>query len=238
MSHHRPRSNLRLAPHVSHAGVTILYLVLVLAMTLGGLHLSWLRSTRAQWLAASELESFGAEVTWAWRLDDQIHERRYPVYEPPSFVLPGDSFVASVHLLFCSDPQLNEKLAALDRLPSLRCLALTNSRVDEATFRHLAGLSRLEWLDLHDTPLTDAALRRLSAFHSLEWLNLQNTRITDASVPHLARFKRLKRLNLGGTGVTPVGLRLLKAHFPDAEIRSRLPPLQSSVALGRSEMIF
>jgi hypothetical protein len=151
-------------------------------------------------------------------------------------VLPGDAFVAGVQISFCRDERLNEKLACLDALCGLRSLAVTNTSISPTAFRRLAGLTRLEWLDLHDTPLTDGGLRHLSAFARLERLNLQNTRITDSSLPHLSRFTRLKWLNVGGTGVTPAGLAFLKARLPNAEILSDLaspPQAAAPIEIGR-----
>jgi hypothetical protein len=185
------------------------------------------------------LEQLGGKIIWAWKLDHQVQECRVPCYEPPSFVLPGDAFVAGVHLSFCRDERISETLACLDALHRLRSLAVTNTSVSPAAFRHLACLSRLEWLDLHDTPLDDTGVRSLSAIARLERLNLQNTRITDASLPYLARFTRLKWLNVGGTGVTAAGLAFLKAHLPNAEIlteRASPPPAAAPTASGRRSM--
>jgi hypothetical protein len=151
-------------------------------------------------------------------------------------VLPGDAFVAGVQISFCRDERLNEKLACLDALCGLRSLAVTNTSISPTAFRRLAGLTRLEWLDLHDTPLTDGGLRHLSAFARLERLNLQNTRITDSSLPHLSRFTRLKWLNVGSTGVTPAGLAYLKARLPNAEIlsdRASPPQAAAPIEIGR-----
>lgn len=212
-------------------------LVVVLVLSAGGLQLSSYRGSHSQWRAAAELEQLGGKIIWAWKLDHQVQECRVPCYEPPSFVLPGDAFVAGVHISFCRDERLNEKLACLDALHCLRSLAVTNTSVGQTTFRHLAGLSRLEWLDLQDTPLTDGAVRHLSAFSHLERLNLLNTKITDASLPHLARFTRLKWLNVGGTGVTAAGLAYLKAHLPNAEILitpTSARPAATPIDIGRN----
>ncbi len=215
----------------------VVLLVLVSILSAVGLQLSSYWGSHSQWRAAAELERLGGKIIWAWKLDHQIQECRVPCYEPPSFVLPGDAFVAGVHLSFCRDPRLNEKLARLDALHGLRSLTVTNASVSQTAFRYLAGLSRLEWLDLHDTPLTDAGVCHLSAYAHLERLNLQNTRITDASLPHLARFSRLKWLSIRGTGVSAAGLAFLKAHLRDAEILTdhRSPtPAASPAATGRS----
>jgi hypothetical protein len=217
--------------------VVLLLLVSVSILSTGGLQLSSYRSSHREWRAAAELERLGGKIIWAWKLDPRVQECRVPCYEPPSFVLPGDAFVSGVHLSFCRDQRLTEKLACLDALHGLRSLAMTNTSVSQAAFRHLAGLSRLEWLDLHDTLLDDASLRHLSAMTHLERLNLQNTRITDASLPHLARFTRLEWLNVGGTGVSAAGLAFLKAHLPNAEILSDLAsphPAVFPIDIGRS----
>jgi hypothetical protein len=215
----------------------VVLLVLVLVLSAVGLQLSSYRGSHSQWRAATELERLGGKIIWAWKLDHQVQECRVPCYEPPSFVLPGDAFVAGVHLSFCRDERLNEKLACLEALHRMRSLAVTNASVSQTAFRHLAGLSRLEWLDLHDTPLTDAGVRHLSAFAHLERLNLLKTQITDASLPHLARFTRLKWLNVSGTGVTAGGLAYLKAHLPNAEIltdHTSAPPAATPINIGRN----
>jgi hypothetical protein len=215
----------------------VVVLVLIAILSAGGLQLSSYRGSHSQWRAAADLEQLGGKIIWAWKLDPKIQECRVPCYEPPSFVLPGDAFVAGVHISFCRDERLNEKLACLDALCGLRTLTVTNTSVSQAAFRHLAGLSRLEWLDLHDTPLADAGVRHLSAIAHLERLNLQNTRITDASLPHLARFTRLKWLNLGGTSVSAAGLAFLKAQLPNAEIltdHTSPPAAASPIRIGRN----
>jgi hypothetical protein len=118
---------------------------------------------------------------------------------------------------------------------SLRNLSLVRGEVSDDSLAHLAGCSRLEWLDLSFTtvtprglahlqplrglqrltlvgvPLDDTAGPELARLESLEELDLSGTRVTDAILPHVARLSKLKALRCSHTSLSNDGLMHLTA---------------------------
>lgn len=113
-------------------------------------------------------------------------------------------------------------LAVLARLPRLRVLDLGADRdngsdsptvVGDDTLAWIAGLDRLNELDLSCSRVTDDGLRRLAGLKRLTRLDLRDTSITDASLPVLLSLPSLEALTLEGTRVTPAALdRLARAR--------------------------
>jgi Leucine-rich repeat (LRR) protein len=93
---------------------------------------------------------------------------------------------------------------------TMRHVILTNNQqVDDAGLKVLAGLKRLNALDLHATQLTDTGVKELAGLKSLTWLSLYGTNVTDTGVKELAGLKNLRMLNLHSTKVTDAGLKAL-----------------------------
>ena len=84
-----------------------------------------------------------------------------------------------------------------------------NPRVTDAGLANLAGLSRLEYLNLQGTPITDAGLAHLADLPSLRRLYLVRTRVTDAGMHHVGKLKGLTFLTMYNTKVTDRGLEHL-----------------------------
>jgi hypothetical protein len=61
-------------------------------------------------------------------------------------------------------------------------------------------------------------MRRLAGLERLEYLNLVGTGITDAGVAHLESLRGLRTLYLWRTGVTGDGVERLKSSLPEAEV--------------------
>jgi hypothetical protein len=75
---------------------------------------------------------------------------------------------------------------------------------------HLAGLTSLRKLNLWRVPITDAGVASLAGLIKLEWLNLDNTQFfSDAGLVHLKDLKQLSFLHLGSTAVTDAGMSQL-----------------------------
>jgi hypothetical protein len=128
---------------------------------------------------------------------------------------------------------------ALGQLTNLRWLDLTACGVDDASLKELAGLRKLELLnlgtskvssvglkelasmtdlhslDLHRTNITDDGLKELTGFKKLKWLNISSvlgeSKITDAGVKNIAGKLDLQMLILSGTQVTDAGVKELAA---------------------------
>lgn len=82
-------------------------------------------------------------------------------------------------------------------------LQMANPDVTDETLKSLAGLDRLEILDIHDTQVTDRGLTILKALPALSTLYLKNTKITDQGFrDNLAAKESLVRLDLTGSGVS------------------------------------
>jgi hypothetical protein len=87
-------------------------------------------------------------------------------------------------------------------------------RVTDAGLGHLAGLSKLEYLNLQGQHITDAGLKHLKGMPNLQTLSLSFPVITDEGLKHLEGLQQLRGLHLYGTRVTPAGRAALKAKLP------------------------
>ena len=62
--------------------------------------------------------------------------------------------------------------------------------------QELAGLSRLEWLNLGYTQVTDAAMKDLAKLDTLKTLFLDRTHVTDISLQDLVKLNKLQMFSL------------------------------------------
>jgi len=100
-------------------------------------------------------------------------------------------------------------------------VGLTGYAVDDAALAaaRLDRLPDLRSLDLSDSRVTDAGLAGLAALTGLEELVLiGDIGVTDAGLAHLSGLTRLRKLDLHGTRVTPAGVARLRRALPHAEI--------------------
>ncbi len=93
-------------------------------------------------------------------------------------------------------------LAAVASCSALTDLSLESTAVGDAGLARLAGLSRLEWLNLYRTRITDRALKTLGAMPSLTHLPLGETAVTDQGVASLCGLPKLRYLGLRGNRIT------------------------------------
>lgn len=84
------------------------------------------------------------------------------------------------------------------------------------------SLPQLEALNLSETKITDASVRHVAKLKYLRKLNLQGDKITDAGLNALKRSTKLKSLNLKETQITVRGKRDLHKSLPNCEIRDSL----------------
>lgn len=115
-------------------------------------------------------------------------------------------------------------VAHLQELKNLKLLDLRNEkftatepktpRITDAGLKHLAGLTKLEHLNLQGQHITDDGLKHLSEMTNLQTLSLSFSGITDEGLKHLERLQKLRQLHLYGTRVTPEGRAALKAKLP------------------------
>ena len=97
---------------------------------------------------------------------------------------------------------------AVEGAESPRNPVTRRDRVTDPGMVHLKGLTRLEWLLLHDTQVGDAGLRHLKGLADLEFLFLHNTQVSDAGLEHLKGLSRLQILNVENTRVTDAGSKI------------------------------
>lgn len=130
-----------------------------------------------------------------------------------------------VHMSFFGSRGLSDKgVAHLQGLKNLTLLDLRNEsftatepkapRITDAGLKQLAGLTKLEYLNLQGQHITDGGLKHLSGMANLQTLSLSFSGITDDGLKHLEGLQNLRKLHLYGTRVTPHGLAALKEKVP------------------------
>jgi len=100
-------------------------------------------------------------------------------------------------------------------------VGLTGYAVDDAALAaaRLDRLPDLRSLDLSDSRVTDTGLAGLAALTGLEELVLiGDIGVTDAGLAHLRGLTRLRKLDLRSTRVTPAGVARLRRALPHVEI--------------------
>lgn len=110
----------------------------------------------------------------------------------------------------------DDDLRIIRSLPNLVGLHLADNRIGDQGLAHLAGLKKLEVLDLAANPLiTNGGLAHLKDLTELKWLLLRNnSQITDEGLVHLEKLQKLDILILYGTSVTPAGRKKLQQKLP------------------------
>lgn len=105
---------------------------------------------------------------------------------------------------------LNRLEGSLQRMESGEIVVRIRHIPNERALNVLAGLSRLDVLDLQGTDLDDEQLKGLARLHKLRDLNLSNTQITDQGLPALRALSGLESLAIDGTSVSAQGLEFVR----------------------------
>lgn len=131
-------------------------------------------------------------------------------------------------------------------------IVVTDCKLTEVGWQHLAAIGKTEQWFLDGTTLTDAALVEIASRHpEIQLLGARSPKIGDVSAEALTKLPKLKSLNIAGTAFTDVGLAKLAAaqnlqslqlslenFSPEAiaEFKKALPKCQmvSSGAIPRS----
>jgi hypothetical protein len=125
-----------------------------------------------------------------------------------SIYSPGTRLVAD---------QMAVLLIASDQIVELD---LQDAGLEDELLADVGKLTALTRLRLSRNALTDRAIARLAGVPRLERLNLYaNPGITDASVEALVRFAPLRRLDVWQTGISAAGLARLRQLRPDLEVQ-------------------
>lgn len=107
-------------------------------------------------------------------------------------------------------------MAYLEAMPQLDSIYLEETEITDAGLKSLAGLHRLAFLDLQSNRITDAGLASLGGLTELETLGLSLTQVSDAGLVHLKSLHKLQKLYLAGCHITNAGLEHLEA-FDDLQ---------------------
>jgi hypothetical protein len=97
-------------------------------------------------------------------------------------------------------------LAYLAGLKRLQSLNLANTKVTEAGLAHLKGLTELQSLSLYATKVTGPGLVNLKGMTHLQSLNLMYTPVADAGLVYVKDLTQLQSLDLSGYNLTDAGL--------------------------------
>ncbi|HEV3004706.1 MAG TPA: hypothetical protein VGX78_09600, partial [Pirellulales bacterium] len=96
------------------------------------------------------------------------------------------------------------RLTPAANMKELRVLVVHGAVKDDRDLASLAGLIRLEILDLSNSRITDDGLTHLAGLHNLESLYLANTDVRGPGVGNLASLEKLRVLDLSGLGASIV----------------------------------
>lgn len=152
---------------------------LLLIMVLASIGMSWIavqmQKARRQKEAVKALEMGGARVEY----EDPLH----PVFRR----VIGRGLFAEVFAVDASSIHnfSDEDLAPLAAFPSLKALALADTRITDAGMKHLERLTDLTYLVLSFTDVTDTGLEHIKDLRGLRTLVLARTRVTDEGVAKL-----------------------------------------------------
>jgi len=115
------------------------------------------------------------------------------------------------------DQHIAVLLTAVDQIVELN---LQDALLDDSVLVDIGKFTELTRLRLSHNELTDSTVAKLAGLKKLERLNLySNPGITDASVEVLASLPDLKRLDVWKTGVTEKGMARLHELRPDLELQ-------------------
>jgi uncharacterized membrane protein len=116
-----------------------------------------------------------------------------------------------------TDQHIAVLLTCVDQIVELN---LQDALLDDSVLVDIGKFVELTRLRLSHNELTDRTVAKLAGLKKLERLNLySNPGITDASVELLASLPDLKRLDVWNTGVTEKGMARLRELRPDLELQ-------------------
>jgi len=124
-----------------------------------------------------------------------------------------------VNLSANGNPIGDATIAAIAGLPKLNLLQIPATAVTDAAGPDFARMTRLRTLWIDETSVGDAFVADLADL-PLQTLSLRKTAITDESLKVLAGIQTLKNITLSDTAVTEAGVAALQAALPGARIRN------------------
>jgi len=94
----------------------------------------------------------------------------------------------------------------LAKMKSLKRLWVESQKVTPAGWKVLAGLTKMDFLDVRGTSFDDTAMTTLEGMKDLHVLMLTKTRITDAGMQSIAGLTKLTDVSFSGTKLTDAGM--------------------------------
>ena len=125
---------------------------------------------------------------------------------------------------------LDADLVSLGRLTNLRGLILAKTGMSDKEMARLAGLIKLQSLELRERRIGDRGLAYLADLTNLERLSLSGTGVTDDGLVHLKKLDKLKNLSLQTPRITDAGLAHIK-HLTKLELFQIDSEMASGAAL-------
>ncbi len=122
-------------------------------------------------------------------------------------------------------------LAEIAGLTKLQRLELIGTRVTDLAAPTLAKFAALRQLNLYGLPITDNLVSALTKMPDLVEINLTKTKVTDAALSHLASFPKLEIVSVNGTGVTDAGAKTLREMGVNVK-KSNDPPQRDQNTSG------
>jgi internalin A len=125
----------------------------------------------------------------------------------------------------CGKEVTDRGLQAIGRIPGVRSVYLSESKITGDGLRSLEPLSKLERLTLYRTNVSNADLTPLSSLRSLRELTIWERTVSDEGLWHLSKMTRLKTIDFSGTILSAPAIARLRGQLPNTTIHS-MPPLR------------
>ena len=93
-----------------------------------------------------------------------------------------------------------------------------NFHLTDADLKHLERLPSLRSIAVFGCDISDTGLEHLKGLTKLERLNLDCTHVSDSGLQHLEGLVNLRELHLNETRVTPRGVGKLQEVIPDCRV--------------------
>lgn len=99
------------------------------------------------------------------------------------------------------------EMLELTRLPKLRRLDLSHTRISDEGLLHLKPCQSIERLDLfYAEQISDQGMNAIKEWKNLKHLDLRGTRVADGTLAIISRLTSLESLDLANTAITDNGL--------------------------------
>lgn len=101
---------------------------------------------------------------------------------------------------------------------TIRTLAISSDELQDSSMAFLAGMLRLQRVDVKSPRLTVAGIAQLALCPNLESLEIEDANISDDDAIQFRLFPKLERLTLRNTRLTLTGARSIRASLPNLSL--------------------